>query len=116
MQWRTVGSTLIIFVVLIVIARFVSRDPTLMIYLNIAMILSTIGAIYTLLIYQFWQHDELKKLKMAGDHFSNLLKKLRNIKSRKESNIHRYTLLIFMISALLLGGLVTFQTLTRLTF
>jgi hypothetical protein len=53
---------------------------------------------------------------MAGDHFSNLLKKLRNIKSRKESSIHRYTLLIFMVSAILLGGLVTFQTLTRLTF
>ena len=53
MQWRTVGSTLIIYVVLIVIARFVSRDPTLMIYLSVAMILSAIGSIHTLLIYQF---------------------------------------------------------------
>ena len=114
MQWKTVGSTLVVFILLIAIAKFVSRDPMLITILKGTMIISAIGAIYMLFIYQFWQHDELKKLKSAGDHFSNLFTKLRDIKSRKESNIHRYTLLIFMISILLLGGFVTFQSLARL--
>lgn len=114
MQWKTVGSTLVVFVILIAIAKFISRDPTLITFLKGAMILSTIGAIYMLFIYQFWQHDELKKLKTAGDHFSNLFKKLRDIKSRKESNVHRYTLLTFMIFILLLGGFITYQSLARI--
>ena len=76
--------------------------------------LSAIGAIYILFVYQFWQHDELRKLRAAGDRLSNLFKRLRNLKSRKESNIHRYTLLILMIGMLMLGGFITFQSLSRL--
>jgi hypothetical protein len=114
MQWKTVGSTLVVYVILIAIGKFISRDPTLITLLKGTMILSAIGAIYSLFIYQFWQHDELKKLKAAGDHFSNLFKKLRDIKSHKESNVHRYTLLSFMICILLLGGFITYQSLARI--
>ncbi|MEL0106500.1 MAG: hypothetical protein VW802_06095 [Rhodospirillaceae bacterium] len=114
MQWKTVGSTLVVYIILIVIAKFISKDPTLITFLKGAMILSAIGAIYTLFIYQFWQHDKLKKLKTAGDHFSNLFRNLRDIKSRKESNVHRYTLLTFMVCILMLGGFITFQSLARI--
>ncbi len=114
MQWKTVGSTLVVYIILVSIAKFISHDPLMLTYLKGTMILTAIGAIYILITYQLWQHDELKKLTTAGDHFSNLFKKIRNIKSRKESNFHRYTLLGFMISVLLLGGFITFQSLARL--
>lgn len=113
MQWKTVGSTLILFIALVAMAKFVSRDSTFVIYLKGILILSGIAAIYILFIYQFWQHDELRKLRAAGDRFSNLFKRVRNIKSRKESNVHRYTLLFFMIALILLSGFVAFQALLR---
>lgn len=113
MQWKTVGATLTVYVILIALAKFISRDPTFLTFLKGALILSGICATYTILIYQFWQHDELRKLRTAGDRFSNLFKRLRNLKSRKESNVHRYTLLFFMIAVLLLGGFIAFQSIAR---
>ena len=113
MQWRTVGSTLVLYVILLGMAKFISKDPIFLTYIKGVLILSGIAAIYILFIYQFWQHDELLKLRSAGDRFSNLFKKFRDIKSRKESNVHRYTLLFFMIAGLILGAFISYHGVAR---
>ncbi len=62
-QWRTVGPTLIIFVVVIALAKFVSQAEDFIRILKVAIILATMGAIFMLVILQFWQHAEGQKIR-----------------------------------------------------
>jgi hypothetical protein len=75
--------------------------------LEITVFLATPGALFILIIYQFWQQTELAKLQTAGTHFSSLYRKIRGIKSSREANVHRYILLAFMIGIIVLGAVVS---------
>jgi hypothetical protein len=106
-QWKTVGSTLVVFLVLVALARYVSNNPNYLNYLEIMVFLATPAAIFILILYQFWQHTELSKLQAAALNFSSLYRKIRRIKSGREANIHRYILFAFMIGVILLAALLT---------
>jgi hypothetical protein len=62
-QWRTVGSTLIIFVVMVGLAKFLSSTPDFVRVLKFTIILTSMGAIFMLIIFQFWQHAEGQKIR-----------------------------------------------------
>ena len=68
--------------------------------------LCSAGVIYILVLYQVWQNTEREKLRDISSHFSSFSQFTRAIKSSREANVHRYTLLSFMISAILLGNLL----------
>jgi len=107
LQWWTVGSTLFTFAVIIAIAKLVSADKGFANTLTWVVILLTMCVIFTLSVYQFWQHTEHLKVREISKHMSTLFKTIRQIKSRREANIHRYVLLFFMISTVILGAVVT---------
>jgi hypothetical protein len=114
LQWWTVGSTLITFLALIGIARMVSADRVFTSQITGVVILLTMAVIFTLVVYQFWQHTELAKIEVISRNFSSMFTDIRRMKSRREANVHRYLLLGFMIAVVLMGAVVTYLGLLQL--
>ena len=105
-QWKTVGATLMTYLGLVFIAGFVDGGHTLTNKFMAITILLATAAIFTLMIYQFWMHNEGRKIDLIASQFSNLFRRVRSVKSAREGNLHRYTLLIFMIISIFLGAVV----------
>lgn len=59
-------------------------------------------------MYQFLQFNKHQKIREISRHFSALFRRKRKVKSRCESNFHRYTLLTFMTSTFVTGGVVSY--------
>lgn len=113
-QWKTVGSTLLTYGGLILIAVVVKADAALINKLEAITILLATSVIFTLIIYQFWTHNEQNKLDFMEHYYSNLFRDIRAMKSRLEGNLHRYTLLLFMAVVVVLGAVVVYFSLARL--
>lgn len=103
-QWHTTAGTLLIFVVLGLLATYGPRYGFLTKLVPVLSILLTCGTIYSLAIYQFWQHTERVKLSTISARFSSALRDVRAVTSPREANIHRYILLFFMIVTILVGN------------
>jgi len=114
-QWRTVGSTLIIFIAMVGLAKFVSSAADFVRILKVAIILSSMGAIFMLVIFQFWKHAEGQKIRAVERQYSSLFRGIRMKKSRLEANIHRYLLLTFMILVLLAGAFVAITAIDKIS-
>ena len=112
-QWKTLGSTLLTFLGLIFIAGFIGADKSLTQKLMAITILMTTSVIFTLIIYQFWMHNEARKIDALSTHMSSLFQEIRAIKSKREGNLHRYTLLIFMITCVVFGAIVVHLSLAQ---
>jgi len=78
------------------------------------MILVTMALIFTLVLYQIWQHTELNKIEEISKYFSTAFTRIRRLKSGREANVHRYLLLTFMILTVLLGAVITYLALQQL--
>ena len=113
-QWWTVGSTLAVYATFIAIAKFINAGGPIIAKLMAMVILMTCASVFMLVIYQFWQHNELARIHAVARHFSPLFRKIQNIKSPKEGNFHRYTLLTFMIILVILGAIITYMGLDQL--
>ena len=114
LQWWTVGSTLLTFGGLVVIAKLVSVDKDYASQMVAVIILLTVAVIFTLVIHQFWQYTELTKIEEIDKNLSTLFAKVRKIKSNSEANISRYILLIFMIMSVIIGAAVAYLAIKRL--
>lgn len=106
-QWRTVGSSLLVFGALIALAFYGASDRNLVRLLGMLTIVLAIGAIFVLSMYQFWQFNEIRRLVEIEKNFSSLYIKIRDVKSKREGNVHRYTILMFMCIVVLLGAIVS---------
>lgn len=113
-QWKTVGATLIVYLVLIVIARILPPDSGFASYLALLIFVFTPASLYILLIYQLWQFTEKQKLDAIAERFSGIARTIRAIKSAREANFHRYTLFLCMVGVVLLGGIVTYGAIMSL--
>lgn len=105
-QWRTVGSSLLVFGAFIAIAVATEAGAKFIDVMKVVSILLACGAIFVLAMYQFWQVNEINKINAIGRHFSTLYLRISRIKSRREGNFHRYTILLFMILAVIIGVIV----------
>jgi len=105
-QWKSLGSILLVFGGMIVLARLTQNNATLTNLVIAISFLSSSAVIYMLVLYQVWQNTEREKLRDIASHFSSFSQFTRAIKSSREANVHRYTLLAFMIVAILLGNLL----------
>ena len=113
-QWRTVGATLLTFLGLIFIADLVdARLALTQKFMGITIILTT-AVTFTLIIYQFWMHNAQRKIDAMAEHMSSLFRDIRAIKSPREGNLHRYTLLVFMILTVTLGAVVVHLAMQRI--
>ncbi|TDQ81048.1 hypothetical protein A8950_2918 [Dongia mobilis] len=103
-QWGTLLGTLVIFVLLGVIGDLAYKG-TLLFKLVVAIsIVLSVGAIYSLIIYQFWQNAEREKLNFIAPYLSNLTGIVREMVPERERNVHRYVLLFFMVASIILGN------------
>ena len=113
-QWKTVGATLLTYIGLIFIAGWTKAGPDMANKLMAITILLATAVIFTLVIYQFWMHNEMSKIDSLNPHMSNLFRDVRAVKSRREGNVHRYTLLLFMTVVVTLGAVVVHLALARI--
>ena len=116
LQWWTLGSTLLAFGGIILLGKYVGANISYANQLTGAVILVTMGVIFTLVVYQFWQHNELRKIQFVSMHMSNLFGRIRRIKSRREANIQRYLLLTFMIGTIIMGAIVAYLGLQQVVY
>ncbi|MDA0238944.1 MAG: hypothetical protein O3A84_02820, partial [Proteobacteria bacterium] len=59
-QWKPVGATLVTFLAIIALGKYVSSVESFILNLKLVVILAATAAIFILGIYQFWQHTESK--------------------------------------------------------
>jgi len=109
LQWWTVGSTLVVFGAFILISKVLIISAFYSKILTLLVIFMTMSGIFILIMYQFWQHNELLMIEEISKNFSSLFRKVRKVKSSKEANFHRYIFLFFMMITLVLGGVVSYQ-------
>ena len=105
-QWRSVGSALLVFAAIVAIATLTAAGKRFVDLLTILSIVLSCGVVFVLMMYQFWQLNEMNKIDEIEKNFSSLFRKISRVKSRREGNIHRYTLLLFMIVVVILGAVV----------
>ena len=96
-QWRSVGAALVVFGAIIAIAVFTSATRPFSDILVVITVLLACGVVFVLVMYQFWQINEMNRIDQIERCFSTLYLKISRLKSRREGNVHRYTLLLFMI-------------------
>ncbi|WP_420345179.1 hypothetical protein [Pelagibius sp.] len=103
-QWKSLGAILVVFVALIGLSQFAAQKPLLSNLIIALSFLCSGGVIYSMALYQAWQNTERRKLREIGAHLSSYAKAIRAVKSSREANVHRYTLLVFMIASVLMGN------------
>jgi dolichol kinase len=112
-QWKLVGAVLLVFVAMMVIAQALVLDALMAKGLALASFLVSAAAIYMLVIYQIWQNTEGGRLEAIGSQFSNLFREIVGLQNRRDSRLHGYIILTFMIFAILLGNAATVFFLAR---
>ena len=100
-QWATLVG---IFVLLGVIGDHAYAGTFLFKLVVLISIVLSVGAIYSLIIYQFWQSAERERLAMISERLSNVLRTIRGVVSDRERNVHRFVLLFFMVASIVLGN------------
>ena len=113
-QWKSLGATLLVFGGMIALGQLAPNNMTLVNLIIAVSFLSTAAVIYILVLYQVWQNTEREKLRDISSHFSSFSQFTRAIKSSREANVHRYTLLLFMIGAIVIGNVVLVLTVSPL--
>ncbi|MCW8916791.1 MAG: hypothetical protein OQK24_13195 [Magnetovibrio sp.] len=107
MQWCSVGAVLLAFGACIAVDASLRPNSLIERLLSGLTIVLACGIIFMLLMYQFWQFNEITRIRKIEEHFSSLYRHINNFKSSREGNAHRYTMLIFMIALIIIGGVVT---------
>jgi hypothetical protein len=103
-QWQSMGGILLLFLALGTYAGFTSAS-TFALKTTLALsLLASIGGIYSLVIYQFWQANERQRLHHISDQFSSTFRLVRGITNPREADFQRYILLFFMVFSILAGN------------
>lgn len=107
-QWKTVGFTILIYMLLIAVVEI---SPSHVSFIKILAFLSFLVspvAISMLVIFHFRQLTESEKRRAVSNHFSSIFKEIQNMQSSSEANIHRHVLLGVMIAVVVSGNVITF--------
>ena len=91
---------------MIAIAVSTHADRKFIDVMSLISIFLTCGVIFVLVMYQFWQFNEISRVREIERHFSSVYRDISSLKSPKEGNIHRYTILTFMIASVIMGAVV----------
>lgn len=107
-QRKTVGFTILIYMLLIAVAEIAPSHVGFVKALAFLSFLVSPVAISMLVIFQFRQLTESEKRRAIGSHFSSIFQEIQDMQSRTEANIHRHILLGVMIAVVALGNAITF--------
>lgn len=110
-QWRTLGATCFAHISVIGATYFSPLEPHILQVFVILTFLISSMAICILIIYQIWQHTEKLKIQKISGFLSNYFSIIRNIKQRRDANIHRYILLLVMIISILVSNTISYMLL-----
>ncbi len=105
-QWLAVGGAVLVcggFTTFAVLSRLRSSVSALF---GISTILLACGVILVLIMYQLWQFNEISRIVKIEEQFSSLYIKIRDVSSRREGTIQRYTLLFFMCAMVILSAAI----------
>jgi hypothetical protein len=100
-QWIALGFAITLLNVATLLVYIGPLDSSQKKVVMAACILITCGTVFILFMYQMWQVNEIKRVRKIEKHFSSLARRLKNIESRSDRNIERYTILIFMVFSLI---------------
>jgi len=103
-QWQSMGGILALFVLLSIYASYVGESVWALKSTIAFSLLASIGGIYSLMIYQFWQNTEREKLADISQRFSSTFRLVRGFTNRREADFQRYVLLFFMVFTILAGN------------
>lgn len=103
-QWGTLLGSLGLFVLLGLTGDYAAKTGFLFKLCMLISLVLSVGAIYSLVIYQFWQNAEREKMNLIAERFSNLTRMIRGLVTERERNFHRYVLLFFMIASIVLAN------------
>jgi hypothetical protein len=103
-QWQSMGGILLLFLILGVYASFTSESAFALKTTLAFSLLASIGGIYSLVIYQFWQGNERHRLNYITDRLSSTFRVVRGITNPREADFQRYVLLFFMVFSILAGN------------
>jgi hypothetical protein len=103
-QWQSLGGILALFVLLSIYAGYVGPSVWALKSTIALSLLASIGGIYSLIIYQFWQNTEREKLRFISERLSSTFRLVRGLTNRRESDYQRYVLLFFMVFTILAGN------------
>ena len=112
-QWKLVGAVLLVFVAMMVIAQALVIEAPMAKGLALASFLVSAAAIYILALYQIWQNTEAGRLEQIGSTFSSLFREIVGQQNRRDTRLHGYIILAFMILAIILGNAATVFFLAR---
>ncbi len=114
MQWKAVASTLLVFGTIILLAKFITHGAQFMMVLKISSIVIAMAATFMVVLFQFWQHTEGRKLITIESAYSNLFRRICKLKSAREANLHRYLILLFMVGTIMIGCGITLMSLAAI--
>ena len=103
-QWQSMGGILALFTLLSIYASYAAESVWALKSTILFSLLASIGGIYALIIYQFWQSTEREKLVYISERFSSTFRLVRGFTNRRESEFQRYVLLFFMVFTILAGN------------
>ncbi len=107
-QWKTVGFTVLIYMLLIAVAEITPSHVSFVKILAFLSFLVSPMAISMLAIFHFRQLTEFQKQRAVSEHFSSIFKEIQSLQSSSEASIHRHVLLAVMIAVVVSGNAITF--------
>ena len=107
-QWRTLGAACFTHIIIVAAAYLFTLEPYYLQTLVILSFLVSSMAICILIIYQIWQHTEKLKLQKISVFLSNYFTLIRQIKQRRDANIHRYVLLVVMVVSIFVANSISY--------
>ena len=113
LQWQTMGGTLAIFTIFVLLARYYGKSADMTRILTVLTYAVAATSLYALVIFQSWQGTERDKIHLIMSRLSSIAREVYDLKSSLAANIERFTLLGFMCAAILTGGFLALCRLMR---
>ncbi len=112
-QWKLTGAALLLYSVTVAVPELVDISIFAARGLVLASFLIGAGAIYLLIVHQVWQNTELHRMQEISARFSNIFAELGGAVAARESRLHSYIVLFFMIALIALGNALAVLLMAR---
>ncbi|WP_085899675.1 hypothetical protein [Kiloniella majae] len=110
-QWQSIAYLSLAYVAIYFLAKANAYDAKFLNYLIACSLVLTVFAIATEIFLQFWQINEKRIIREVSKHLSTSTQRVRALKSRGESNAHRYTMLFMLMAYILMAQIALLRVL-----
>lgn len=114
-QWLILAYLSMAYVGIYLIAKANPYDLKFLNYLTACSFILTIFAIAIVIFLQFWQINEKRIIRNIAGGLSNSLQRIRSLKSRGESDAHRYIMLFMLMAYILMAQIAMLRALWNMT-